>query len=197
MQPCYTEPPLLRRSSRASSHSFCGSRSPLSASWTIAWQRSLPVDLCDRLTAAWSAPPHQTHYLIRSKCAGIVVFKNSLNWRVEPYARGTGSQRGYTFLHVPCVRYATETTVPPNHKPRTTTPAPGGAPPGAYRGFHGYPIKVCFDMVALNRNGPAHALHDLRSDFRGPCNVEPRHGSGSSSKSDGNDKRRRARCLYY
>ena len=24
MQPCYSEPPLLRRSSRASSHSFCG-----------------------------------------------------------------------------------------------------------------------------------------------------------------------------
>jgi len=129
MQPCYSEPPLLRRSSRASSHSFCGSRSPLSASWTIAWQRSLPVDLCDRLTAAWSAPPHQTHYLIRSKCAGIVVFKNSLNWRVEPYARGTGSQRGYIFLHVLCVRYATETTV----RPPTINLGPQLPPPAVLR----------------------------------------------------------------
>jgi hypothetical protein len=123
MQPCYSEPPLLRRSSRASSHSFCGSRSPLSASWTIAWQRSLPV------TAAWSAPPHQTHYLIRSKCAGIVVFKNSLNWRVEPYARGTGSQRGYIFLHVLCVRYATETTV----RPPTINLGPQLPPPAVLR----------------------------------------------------------------
>jgi len=129
MQPCYSEPPLLRRSSRASSHSFRASRSPLSASWTIAWQRSLPVDLCDRLTAAWSAPPHQTHYLIRSKCAGIVVFKNSLNWRVEPYARGTGSQRGYIFLHVLCVRYATETTV----RPPTINLGPQLPPPAVLR----------------------------------------------------------------
>src|SRR5262245_1828638 len=76
-------------------------------------------------------------------------------------------------------------------------PPSGGAPRGGYRGFHGYPINARFGMVALNRNGPAHALHDFRSDFRGPCNVQPRHGSRSRSKSDGNDQRRRARCLHY
>jgi hypothetical protein len=195
MQPCYSEPPLLRRAPGPRHIASAGSRSPLSASWTISLATVVTSGSLRSTNWSLSAPPHQACYLIRSKCAGIVVFKGI---GTSSPTRAARIPKGVIFLHVPCVRFATETTVqPPTINTGPQLPPSGGAPRSVYRGFHGYPINACFDMVAPNRSGPAHALHDFQSDFRGPCNIQPRHGSRSSSKSDGNDQRRRARCLHY